>query len=191
MLRTQMLWTGFPGAPGYTNMFWNTTSDLAGANLVVTQGQQFADAIHFLLPANVTVQVSQEVQDVDPATGNLLGIITATAASPAWVGTDTGLYAAPAGACISWKTAGIHPGVNRPGKVRGRTFIVPLGGDQYDASGTLLDAARTTLQAATTQLVANRLGIWARPKPLVPGALYDVTAASVADKVAILRSRRD
>lgn len=191
MLHVTMNWTGFPGAPGFSNFYFQNTSDLTGANSAVTKVQQFADALHFFLPANVTLQASTEVEDIDPANGDLLGVITATAASPAWTGTDTGIYAAPAGACINWLTAGVHRGR----RVRGRTFIVPLGGDQYQADGSLLDATRTGLLAAGNAFVTGgALAVWARPygpPPVVAGGVYDVNAVSVNDKVSVLRSRRD
>lgn len=191
ILHVTMNWSGFPGAPGFSNFYFANTADLTGANSAVTKVQQFADALHFYLPANVTLQASTEVEVIDEENGDLVDVITATASSPAWVGTDTGIYAAPAGAVINFKTAGVHSGR----RVRGRVFIVPLGGDQYQSDGSLLDATRTGLAAAGNAFITGgALGVWARPKgppPVVAGKLYDALTASVADKVSILRSRRD
>lgn len=190
MLRVKSVWTGFTGSPGFTNFYFGYTSDLTGANSAVTATQQFWDQVHTALPAGVAVQASQEVEVVDPANGDLLSTITATAASPSWVGTVAGPYAAPVGAVINWKTSAIHSGR----RVRGRVFLVPLGGDRFQSDGTLLDATRTQLLSAGNNLATGALSVWARPKgppPVVAGAEYDVNGVSVPDKACILRSRRD
>lgn len=190
MLHVTVNWTGFSGAPGFTNFYFGNTSDVTGANSAVTTSQAFLDAIHFYLPVGVNVQASTEVEVVDPANGDLLDVITATASSPVWAGQMTGAYAAPTGGIVNWRTAGVH----RARRVRGRTYLVPLGGDAYQSDGTLLDSVRTGIVTATAGMVSSPFGIWARPfgpPPVVAGALYDVISASVPDKACVLTSRRD
>jgi hypothetical protein len=190
MLRVKSTWTGFTGSPGYTNLYFGNTSDVTGANSAVSVASDLWDRLHTFFPTGVTVQASQEVEDVDPANGDLLGAFTATASSPAWVGTSPGGYSAASGAVINWRTAGIHRGH----RVRGRTFLVPLGATCYQTDGTIIDAIRASMITALTPAVASPLGVWARPfgpPPVVAGAFFDVISASIPDKSAVLRSRRD
>lgn len=190
MLHTVINWTGFPGAPGFTNLYWPGPFNQVNIDSSVQATSNFCDALHFFTPSDVTMQASLTVEEIDPANGDLLNVGTSVVSAPGWVGAIAGGYPAPCGAVINWRTASLH----RARRVRGRTFIVPLGGTQYDSAGSLIAGAVTGIQAAGTALVTAGLGVWARPKgppPVVAGAFYDVVAASVPDKSCVLRSRRD
>lgn len=187
MLHATIDWTGFPGAPGFTNLYFLGGLTQSEVDAVNGYLQTFTDNLHFFVPSNVTLQARQQVEEIDPGAGTLLGVLNSTTAPSAWTGAVTGLYSAPSGAVINWQTPGIHAGR----RVRGRTFVVPLGGTQYDSSGTLLAGAVTGINAAATALNASTLGVWARPRPGVPGAIYNTTGNSVPDKACVLRSRRD
>ena len=190
MIHTTLNWTGFPGAPGFTNFYWNLSGSQVNADSAVQATSNFADAIHFALPSNTSVQASLTAEEIDPANGDLLNSYTAVVTAPAWVGAISGLYSAPSGGIINWKTAGIH----RAHRVRGRSFIVPLGGTEYDSAGSLTAGAISTLQGAATAMITAGLAVWARPKgppPVQAGGVYAVTSAVVPDKACVLRSRRD
>jgi len=105
-------------------------------------------------------------------------------------GNATGSYSAPSGAVITWLTGLVHQGR----RVRGRTFLVPIANQQLDTNGTLGSAFLTNLRTAAAAYIATAVNpcIWARPDPgTTNGAAFTVAAASVADKVAVLTSRRD
>jgi hypothetical protein len=80
-------------------------------------------------------------------------------------------------------------------RLRGRTFLVPLGSTFYTTDGTPIETARTNIAAAAAVLIANTggppLGVWRRPSPSGVGVLGVATTASVPDKAAVLKSRRD
>jgi hypothetical protein len=91
---------------------------------------------------------------------------------------------------ITWLTGLVHQGR----RVRGRTFLVPTANQFFDTNGTLAAAFLTNLRTAAAAYIATAVNpaIWARPDPgTTNGAAFAVAAASVADKVAVLTSRRD
>lgn len=186
-------WTGFPGAPGYTNLYALTTDPLS------TGAQDFANAAHTLfdsLKAHfyslVSIAVQPIVETIDETDGTLLDEITVATPPAVVTGTSASQYAGPAGACIQWKTAGIVAGR----RVRGRTFLVPMAVNQFDSDGTLVSASLGIIQAAATAY-RTTAGIspviWHRPTSptATDGEGFPLTANSVTDKVAVLTSRRD
>lgn len=130
---------------------------------------------------------------IDDVTGDLVGVWTATGGGN-FTGTSDGRIAAGVGACIGWTTGGIVVGTKGPRKLRGRTFLVPLGSSSYGPDGTLGDGTLTACQAVGAGLMAaGPLAVWHRPNPTIsqPGNSYGVISAKVRDKVAFLSSRRD
>jgi hypothetical protein len=149
------------------------------------------DTIKTTLPTAVTIQFPTEMEEIDTATGDLVQALPIDVLTQV-VGTTPGAFASPAGACVNWNTGHITNGR----RLRGRTFLVPLAGTQYQTDGTLVDATRTTIVAASTTLVSYQdnlvLAIWHRPVTGgSDGEAAQVDSASVTDKVSILRSRRD
>lgn len=191
--------TGYTGAPGYaTHYFWGDPINSAAVTEQAAAVRTFWQAIRTLHPTGWAASVQTDVSILDEATGALQRILTATdpgtVTNPAGVAT----YAAGVGACATWGTAGVH-GARR---LRGRTFIVPLGTDQYQSDGTIVSSSLTTLRDAATALGAYAaFGVWGRPRdaytdehgshPALVGDWSACTGASVRDKVAMLRSRRD
>ncbi len=157
----------------------------------------FFNAVRTYLPAQVTIDVMSDVEILDVATGNLVGVQTAAAQAPITGGaTAAANWVAPAGACITWSTAGLRTVSSKPRRVRGRTFIVPLAGVAYENNGTLVAGALTALNTAATGLRGNfnnqEFGIYGRPgKGGQPaGQYYAVTGHRITDQAAVLRSRR-
>lgn len=186
-------WQGFPGSPGYTNFYFQGTGDG-----IDTSAQECVDkvaafwtrALSWLAPG-VQLRISGEVERIDPATGMLEAYVAATPPA-AMTSSNAGPYSASSGACITWTTGGIRNGR----RMRGRTFLVPLDGDSYDNTGTLDTNALADITTAAG-ILADPAGpdlmIWGRPtsKGAGDGVAHWVTSWRVADKAAVLRSRRD
>lgn len=196
ILKCTINWTGFNGAPGYTNLFFRDFTegpvDQAMADGAATKADTWLGAWDDYLPASVAVQVSPTMEAIEETTGELQSYFT-VAAKPLRQGAGTGAYSAASGAVVNWYTNGIRNGR----RIRGRTFMVPIAGNGLDTAGTLNDTARAAWTTATTALTSatgsGDLGVWSRPS--APGAAdgvwYFVSAFTIPDKVAVLRSRRD
>lgn len=197
MLKVKMRWSGFTGAPGYSNFYFRDFSSTppvtADADAAVDKVEAFITGIKSLLPNVVNLAAEADVEEIEETTGSLVNVLSATPAA-AQAGTGgTGNYAAAVGAVITWRTAGIRNGR----RIRGRTFIVPLYGGVFSTDGSLASSTVTTLGTAATTFssIAGTpdLGVWARPSG--PGATdgiwHAVNSHSIPDMSAVLRSRRD
>lgn len=196
MFRVTINWTGFTGGPGYSNLYFETSDGGAitqgAVDSAVTKVAAFLAAIRGELPSSVTTGVEAQVQEIAEITGNLEALWTGTppAAAP---GTDAGVYSGATGFVINWFTNEV---INNR-RVRGRTFIVPLGGSAYDLNGTIGTTRLATFNTAATNLRADsgnsRLVVWHRPNPVtgLGGGAYQVVSHRIPDKAAVLTSRRD
>jgi len=204
MFQVTATWTGMPGQPGYTNLYFiHSDPPSTGAQNAVNNVRTFFAAVSSLIPSVVSIQVSPTVKVMDDSDGGLTDIISVATAPTAVAGGAAGSqWSGPVGACVDWDTAGLHGYTGEARRVRGRTFLVPLGA-VFDA-GSLNDSFVTTIQTAATALrtaTGPTLGIWARPRPakplatpprpLLPGEIFPVVANHVPDKSVVLRSRRD
>lgn len=191
ILEGRIVWTGFPGAPGYNILHASASGLLSTAvNNFVSGLDALAGALSALTTSAMHLQAEQVVKQLDPATGDLISLETASTATTAWSGAFSALGGGASGAVIGWKTTG----VNRGRVVRGRTFVVPIARDEYDPDGTLLAGAITALNTAATNYrtsAAYESVVWSRPRAGAGGAAFPITAHQVRDKAAILRSRRD
>lgn len=189
-------WTGFQGGPGYTNLYFrNSTPGIitqAVVNNAITKVDTWLDTWMGNLPPPVSVGVNATVEEIDDANGNLVAFWQGTPAAAA-SGSDTGVYSAASGVCVNWYTNTVR----NSRRIRGRTFVVPLGGTQYDTNGTIgtsrLDAWRPAAAALHAATGDARLVIWGRPNNVAGdnGVSAEVTSSTINDKVAILTSRRD
>jgi len=208
ILRVKLNWTGFPGAPGLTVFHFR---DFDGGGDFSTQAQAatsrvelFAGAIKDLLPSTASLRCASDVEEIEETTGELVNIHPVTAANGTISNASAAaVYSGPVGAVINWRTNGVRNGR----RIRGRSFIVPITGDKFDASGTLATATITTLQNAANALVnpagSPDLGVYARPTAIkdaqgnptgehnADGIWYVAAAANVPDLAAVMRSRRD
>lgn len=190
-------WTGFNGAPGYSNFYWGDPSEFEGnvpisASDAANEISFFLEGIKSLLPNNVRVTIQSDVPVLEPETGKLQMATTGGNFGPT-IGTGgAGAYAAPVGAVVNYRTNGVRNGR----RVRGRTFLVPLANTANEADGTLSSAALSTLQTASNNLLtpatARQLVVFARPttKGGTDGNWFPVQSARISDRVAVLRSRR-
>jgi hypothetical protein len=204
--RVKVSWTGFTGAPGYTNLYFNDFTDGNITQAIVDGARTRTDGLLATLttrlPAAAAVTVDPTVDIIDVPTGK----ITRFMSGPAFTtrtGQGTGNYSAATGGVINWYTAGVINGR----RVRGRTFLVPFAGSALALNGTLDDTLRASMITAINSFLApgpnqGLLGVYARPQkehvnkkgdtiPAHNGAWFPVTSFTHPDKVAVLRSRRD
>lgn len=176
-------WTGFSGAPGYSVFYATPAMGLSGVI------KTFFESVKALIPQDVNIASPSSGDTLNELSGQLLGTWSGGVGGSTQ-GTSANPWAAPVGASITWLTDGVVNGR----RVRGRTFLVPLNTGAYDYQGSLQATAISTLQTAANALVTSAAGdllIWHRPVNGGGGSVHAVTGARVADKAAILRSRRD
>lgn len=186
--------TGFIGAPGVATFYFLDT-DTAVASL-----KTFWDSVGAMMPATVTIQVENTGDILEDTTGEITGSWASdvVAASP---GGSDGSYSAPSGAIVSWETNTYLDGR----RLRGRTFVVPLSGNQYQTDGTIVNGSLTALAGFGITLITEQsdsLVVWHRPRtakaadgsrPAVAaraGGHGLVNSCRVPDRAAVLSSRR-
>jgi hypothetical protein len=185
MKRLVVEWSG-PPVKGNAVTVLHFADDEAAVSAVVWSVFQDAKA---LFTTGTTITIPDNGDVIDPVTGTLTGTWSEGGGPLTTVGTSAGNAAAGVGASITWLTGGIVNGK----RVRGRTFIVPMYSNLYEADGTLSSGAVTLLNAFGTDLVAGGLSVWHRPTGpgTADGSEHLVTGFRLRDKVAFLSSRRD
>lgn len=181
--RFRIHWTGFTGSPGVNTLYFTSGADPAPA------WRTFFSAIAARLPSVVSISFDSTGDTIDDTTGLVNGSWSASSAAPV-AGTDASSYAGPVGACINWTTGTIVNGH----RVRGRSYLVPLGGSSYDADGSLGSGTLTSLRGALATYVASSSGlaqvVFRRPGSPGGAGHVAVTGANIPDLAAVLRSRR-
>lgn len=201
IFRVKLNWSGFPGAPGLSVFHFRDFDtepgagiSEAGAQAAVDRIDSFITAIRTYIPQGVMLRTEAEVEVIEETDGKLQDMFTTVpAAAQAGAMSTASGFSAPSGAVINWRTSGVRNGR----RIRGRTFLVPLGAGSYQSDGTLASAAQTGLAAAAQALIDTSgspdLGVYARPS--APGATDGnwvvATSSNVPDLAAVLRSRRD
>lgn len=192
-------WDGSPGLPGFTNLFYDATTDTpTDALAAATKSRLLFSGVASLLPSTITISLRPDVRVISDLDGTLLNIYTVSGPA-AVVGGAAAAYSAPVGACVDWLTTTVH-GTRR---MQGRTFLVPLTGAAFDGNGSL---SGTTLTAIATAAEAMRtgsgptFGVWGRPRDADPLHVPPITARAglwgpavssrVPDKSVVLTSRR-
>jgi hypothetical protein len=140
------------------------------------------------LPSDVSIQVENTGDIIEDTTGDLTGAWSATAVAVV-NGGDGGIYAAPVGAVIDWNTETIV----HARRLRGRTFLVPLAGNNFEDDGSLATSPMGVIQTAADAFIASQSAsfvIWHRGTGS-DGSNGLVLTSKVPDLAAILRSRRD
>ena len=197
IIRVRINWTGFIGGPGYTNFHFEPVPEgdpitQATVDAAHTKVQTFMLVLKGYLPVNTTISVDPVVAELDEQTGKIEAFWNIVAPT-VQIGTMAGAYTAGAVVCITWSTGGVRK--NR--RVRGRTFLVPVGGATFQSDGTIDNASLTAIRNAANALHVDsngvRLVVYARtPGAIIPdGGAYDVITANINDKPAFLTSRRD
>lgn len=194
LYRATWTWSGFSGAPGYTNLHFLDPDPITQTGLTETGARThvFWAAVAPYFPTGVTVTMPQVLEEIDTGSGELIAEHTFPGGTPV-NGSSGGGYSSAAGACITWNSVGIVNGR----KLRGRTFLVPLSSAVFESNGTLASGMPESLVAKGNALANADTGIdlavWHRPT--TPGGTDGIAAGvvncTVRDKTAILRSRRD
>ena len=196
--RVRAVWSGFQGAPGYSNFsFSDLTTDTA-RNVAGAAVKEFFTGLAAFLVTGCSIQVQPEVTEWDASTGQLTGASTMTTVPLASISTATAApYAGGSGAAITWKTGVIFNGR----RVSGRTYLVPLQGC-YEQEGTLSAAAITAIGSAATAFIGSAgadFAIWAKqfadpvgedPAVQIGGAVASVSGYTLRDIASQMRSRR-
>lgn len=183
LARITCKWSGFLGAPGYTN-FYFTLPGIDPGNVF-----DFFAAQAGSFPTGLTIEVPNQGDTIDEATGN---IINGWAGAGGGVVTGTAGASAPGGAgmCINWHTDSVVNGR----RVRGRTFMVPLSADSFEADGTPSALRVNFMKTQADALITNSAGefvVYHRPVGGVGGSAHVVTRSAIRDRSALLRTRRD
>lgn len=141
------------------------------------------------VPQGVTITVPSTGDVIDDQTGQITGGWARSGGGSFSSNLLTQNAAAGCGANVTWDTATVINGR----RMRGRTFLVPLGAQVYEADGTLSSGTLALVNAFATALrAAGGLRILRRPGgPTGPGGTSGaVTGHRVPDHVSVLRSRR-
>lgn len=197
MAKVTINWSGFPGGPGYTNLYFRDFTGSGAIDQAIVDGavskvDAWLAVWRVSLPNSVLTGVDSTVEAIEETTGELQSFYTATPAAAA-VGTGGTAYSSPSGAVVSWYTSTVRNGR----RIRGRSFMVPLSTTAYEADGTITAAKITSWNTASATLIASGsvsdLGVWARPT--TPGGTDGewalVTSYRIPDMAAILTSRRN
>lgn len=191
MYKVTTEWTGFVGAPGYTNFFFETTDPLAdGAAEAAVATRQFWDTLKDYFNTATHLRVIPEVATMNDEDGSLEDLIPVASPPAEVVGTSTAGIASPSGFLVKWRTNVVVGGK----RITGRTFLVPGATNQFDPDGTVKAAAITAIAGAGNALIANadtNFGVWHRPVAGAGGLFCVAASASCPDKAVYLSSRRD
>ena len=195
LFRQRTILSGFPGGPGVATMYF------LDASTAVESVSKLWEAFAFAMPSDVTITPERTGDSIEDTTGALVGSWVGGVVT-AHVGAIAGNYAAPVGCHVRWDTSTILD----KKRLRGRTFVVPLAGGQFTASGAVVQAAADTFQAQATQFILEQSAsavIWHRPfkgsaavgtRPARPAHLGGhglITSSRVPTLATVLRSRRD
>lgn len=194
--RVTAIWTGFPGAPGYTKFSFADLTDATSRNAAGAKVRALFAGLQAYFKTSWSIAVQPSIDEFDMATGALLGsqLMTTPPTALAGTGSAAAVYAGGSGFCVTWNTGLIY---NRR-RVRGRTFFVPAV-LVHDVDGTLLASAVTAITAACDTflaLSAPRPNVWSRqwsnsdPPVQIGGALAPVDTYTLRDQASQLRSRR-
>lgn len=201
ILRITAQWTGFPGAPGYSNFHFTTDGGFWDGGLLGSEAELAAQgaaervsaafqSISGYLPNGATIRIEPEAVVLDSNTGEQLGFasVEADEVDASSTGND---MVGPAGAVVNWRTNDYRFGR----RIRGRTFLVPLNVRAYEGDGTLAGAGLTACRNFATGMIEGAggadFGVWSRPRDGSGGVFATVTSFNVPDMAAVLRSRRD
>lgn len=186
MLRVTTEWTGIQGAPYYTaTHFGGLTATEAGAAHALMAQIWTAGAT--FIRNDLTWTVLPEVSLVDEATGDTTATFLETAVS------DEGGLPGDDQPTIIQGLIRLRTGVYVGGReIRGRVFL-PGQGDTYDDDGVPSASIISGWQGIWNTAISDGQNAGAPLQVYSPtnGQAADVTAASMWNQWAILRSRRD
>lgn len=156
------------------------------------------NALKANFPPSLTFTVPNGGDLIEDSDGSLQGVWSQGSGGTV-TGTGVGGFLQGTGVRVVWGTNGITG--NR--RVKGSTFLVPLMGTDFDASGKLQPTSLTALDGPTQTFLTGQkpnLVVWSRPVPAhirngvtVParaGHSSPILTATIPSFVTTLRSRR-
>lgn len=183
----QAVWTGFTGAPGYSNFHFNDALSAAQANTAAAAVRKLFADMSPQLPTIAAIQV-QSSANIHDTGGTLTGVVPVSAPGTAVVGSGGASYAGGVGFVVHWLT-----GVYLDGRqLRGKTFFVPSASSVFGSDGSISSTPLGQMQTAANAYVATAgvvPVVWHNP-PGPTGTAYSMNGASVQDRTAVMRSRR-
>jgi hypothetical protein len=189
--RQKAVWSG-PGGPGVSHLDYRDAPvpiDDANHTAIAAGWRAYFNTLAGYLPNEWSIAVSSELQKLTDA-GDLEELESLTSVPASVAGTYSGSWAGAVGVVTRFETGQI---VNSR-RVRGRTFFVPAGSTvAFDQDGTMNSTALGDFLGARVTLHNVLAAQNAVPVVFSPthGAKYDITGFNIADRSAILRSRRD
>ena len=196
MYRVRVASSGWSGGPGLNTFYFQTsdaptTTDSAGALACVTLVRAALQANRQIYPSLTTLVVSSTVDVLTASSGELQTSYAVAEPDPV-AGNGAAAYGpTEAMVVLSFLTDDVVGGH----RVRGRAFMGPLVAAN-DADGTPTSDLRGWIVLIGNALIggtggAPQLVVWHRPVSGAGGQALVSTGVSVADKWAVLRSRRD
>jgi hypothetical protein len=159
------------------------------AGTLKTALDTFWNAVRSGMPTGTAIVIPSSGEELDPATGTLVGAWTA-GSTTTMAGSGGTTYASGVGCRVVWETAGITNGR----RVRGSTYLVPLANGMYDTNGNIDNGIITSFQASSQALITalgGTMAIWHRPSTGgSDGVAHEVIGRTVPDAISWLRSRR-
>lgn len=189
MLRVLSTWTAPQGGPYYTTHNFLGTGDVNALDAHSAVSSLWGDFVAHI--SNLfTVTVQADVDEIDPATGQITQQHTVPPLTLGGSSSNEPLGLATMGLC-RWGTGFYVNGR----QIRGRTFVPGITTSAGD-NGKPSPAAVAIFNPFLTAFIAepepgNEFVVWSRPKPSAPGFTTDVSAGSFWTDWAVLRSRRD
>lgn len=202
LMRVRTVFAGFTGGPGLMTQYFATTlvaPNEAHAVLAADRVKDALDSATGLWPDAVTWNRESQVDVLNDVDGE----VQRSYLVDAWGFHGTGganQGPSPTGMLVRWKTSTFLAGR----LLQGHTFLVPIiAGQDSNGSpnGTQVTVATTFGESMLDQGATDvQLVVWRRPRaertlptPLAArdGTSAFVTSATVPDKFAVLRSRRD
>lgn len=184
-------YNGFTGAPGWIRMKFLGELNVADANTAAANFRTFLNGQAAQMPTGSQITCDSAV-GIFATDGTQTGEITLSSIPGVVTGSSAVVYAGGVGAVVNWTTGAFHLGR----KVRGRTFLVPLTSAAFQTDGTLAAAVQSSIQSNGALFAASTpTPVILSQKPASGGGVSSVvaliTGATVPDRSAVLRSRRD
>jgi hypothetical protein len=199
-------WTGTYGHTGISRFAFERAdhADVTRADVdsMATAIDDLFGPVMGWFPIDVSYTIDSIVEYYDGVLGTLLGEVAATSAHVLHAGGADGAYGNGIGALLKWNTGGLFDGH----RIRGRTYMVPLGSVAFQTDGVLKpDCVSSWLTGAAAYLAAMATAglsplVWGHPRD-VPATLRtpahhaaghwaSILTAAMDEKPAILGRRR-
>lgn len=189
-MRYRAFWNVPGGGTGISN-FYTSPSDATGA-------QAAANAVRamFLAIATTNARIPNDVSftfdseaTIHADDGTLTSVLVVGSVPASVTGAGAGGWAGGIGVKVNWETDAVISGR----RLVGHTYWVPAASGCFDTDGTLTAAAITDFRNPSNAYLTalGSAGLEGRVVSLTSTSSVSITTATVTDKSAIMRSRRD